>query len=193
MSTTFMRRRKSGAVGPQPVRWTCAEFHQLGDLGAFEGRRAMLIDGVILEEGQMIPPHAQTLGLSDAAVRQAFDQGWRVRQQSPLVLGRETDPEPDLAVVRGGPREYSSHPTTAELVIEVADTSQAFDTDEKRKLYAAAGIQEYWVVDVNARQLIVYRSPQGSDYPAPNILDSKGAVSPLAAPSASIRVADLLP
>jgi len=142
------------------VLWTCAEFHRLGDAGVFEGRRAMLIGGVILEEGPRNPPHAITLELVEAAVRDAFGAGWRIRGQSPLVLGQDLDPEPDLAVVAGVPCGSTGHPTTAVLVVEVADSSLAFDTSEKRLLYARAGIPDYWVVDVNGRRLLVYRDPQ---------------------------------
>src|SRR5262249_30659359 len=140
------------------------EFQRYGDLGLFEGRRAMLIDGVIMEEGPMNPPHAIALGLVEEAIRVAFGVGWWTRQQSPLILGLDTDPEPDIAVVLGRPRDYSAHPTTADLVIEVADSSFDFDTNEKRLLYARAGIREYWVVDVNGRRLLVYHDPQAGDY-----------------------------
>src|SRR5689334_19628173 len=124
---------------PRPLRWTCAEFHRFGDMGVFEGRRAMLIDGVILEEGPMNPPHAITLELVEGVVRSTFATGWRVRSQSPLVLGQDLDPEPDVAVIAGSSRGSTGHPTTADLVIEVADSSLAFDTDEKRLIYAKAG------------------------------------------------------
>src|SRR5438477_1330456 len=110
------------AAGPRPLRWTCAEFHHFGDLGVFEGRRAMLIDGVILEEGPMNPPHAITLGLVGEALRTAFGSGWRIRGRSPLVLGQDLDPEPDFAVMAGTPRGSYGHPTTADLVVEVADS-----------------------------------------------------------------------
>src|SRR5438270_5095976 len=151
---------QAAPVVPRPVRWTCAEFHRFGDLGVFEGRRAMLIDGVILEEGPMSPPHAKTLCLVEVALRTAFGSGWRIRSQSPLVLGQDLDPEPDFAVMAGTPRDSSGHPTTADLVVEVADSSLDFDTNEKRLLYARACIREYWVVDVNGRLLHVYRYPQ---------------------------------
>ena len=185
-------------TGPQPVQWTCAEFHRFGDLGMFEGRRAMLIDGVMLEQGPMNPPHAITLELVEDAVRAAFGPGWRLRIQMPLVLGQRTDPEPDLAVVPGRPRDSAAHPTTAELVVEVADSSLRFDTTEKRGLYAAAGIREYWVVDVNGRQLLVYRDPHaspgqphGHDYASVQTLRPADGVTPLAAPGATVRAADL--
>jgi Uma2 family endonuclease len=174
------------------VRWTCAEFHRFGDLGVFEGRRAMLIDGVILEEGPMNPPHALTLELVEDVLRTAFGARWRFRSQSPLVLGLDLDPGPDFAVIAGTTRGSSGHPTTAELVVEVADSSLAFDTNDKRLLYARASTREYWVVDVNGRRLLVYRDPQAGDYASQQALGPAEVVSPLAAPAAVVRVADLL-
>jgi Uma2 family endonuclease len=180
------------SAGPRPLRWTCAEFHRFGDMGVFEGRRAMLIDGVILEQGPMNPPHAITLELTEAAIRTAFEAGWRIRNQSPLILGLETDPEPDLAVIAGTPRGSSGHPTTADLVIEVADSSLDFDTKDKRVLYARAGIADYWVVDINGRRLLVYRTPQAGDYASQQTVGPADSVAPLAVPAALVRVADLL-
>jgi Uma2 family endonuclease len=192
MTTISLPAPPAAVAGPRPLRWTCAEFHRVGDTGAFEGRRAMLIDGIILEQGPMNPPHAVTLGLVEEAVRGAFGVGWWLRNQLPLILGQDTDPEPDLAVVPGRPRDYTAHPTTANLVVEVADTSLDFDTNDKRLLYARAGIPEYWVVDVNGRRLLVYRDPQAGDYASQQALGPADAVSPLAGPAATVRVADLL-
>jgi Uma2 family endonuclease len=182
----------SASVGPRPVRWTCAEFHRFGDLVMIEGRRAMLIDGVILEEGPMNPPHAIALELVGEAIRSAFGPGWWLRQLSPLILGRKLDPEPDLAIVPGRPRDYTSHPTTADLVIEVADSSLDFDTNEKRLLYARAGLREYWVVDINGRRLLVYRDPQAGDYVTRQTLGPTDMLTPLASPTVTVRVSDLL-
>lgn len=192
MATVSIPSSQPAPVGPRPRRWTCAEFHRFGDMGAFEGRGAMLIHGVILEEGPMNPPHAITLGLAEEAIRTAFGTGWWLRQQSPLILGQDTDPEPDLAIVAGRPRDHTGHPTTADLVVEVADSSLDFDTNEKRLLYAKAGIREYWVVDINGRRLLVYRDPRAGDYAVQQALGPVDAVSPLAAPTAVVRVADLL-
>ena len=193
MSTMSPSSARAALAVPRPLRWTCAEFHRFGDMGVFEGRRAMLINGVILEEGPMNPPHAVTLGLVREALRTAFGSGWRIRGRSPLVLGQDTDPEPDFAVIAGTARGSSGHPTTADLVVEVADSSLDFDTNEKRLLYARAGIRDYWVVDVNGRRLLVYRDPQAGDYATRQSLGPADGVAPLAAPAAAVRVADLLP
>lgn len=192
MTTMTLPIPRPAAVKPRPVRFTCAQFHHVGDSGWFEGRRAMLIDGVIMEEGPMNPPHALTLELVETALRAAFGAGWRFRNQSPLVLGQELDPMPDFAVIAGNSRGSAGHPTTADLVIEVADTSLDFDTDEKRRLYAIAGIREYWVVDVNGRRLLVFRDPQAGDYATLQAAGPTDSITPLAAPAAAVRVADLL-
>jgi Uma2 family endonuclease len=179
-------------TGPRPIRWTCVDFHRFGDLGMFEGRRAMLIDGVILEEGPMNPPHAITLELVGEALRTAFPIGWRIRSQSPLVLGQDLDPEPDFAVMPGSARGSSGHPTMADLVVEVSDSSLDFDLNEKRLLYARSGIREYWVVDINGRRLFVHRDPQGGDYASRQEFGPTDVVSPLAVSTTLVRVADLL-
>jgi Uma2 family endonuclease len=75
---------------------------------------------------------------------------------------------------------------------QVADASLDFDMNEKRLLYARAGIREYWVVDINGRRLLVYRDPQAGDYASQQALGPTDAVAPLVAPAAVVRVADLL-
>lgn len=186
-------------AGPQPKLWTVDEFNDLGDRGLFEGRRAYLIDGVIWEQGPMNEPHADGVTLANEALRAAFGPGWTVRVQLPLVVGTTTNPQPDLAVIPGDFRSnLGRHPTTAGLVVEVADTTLAEDTTTKAQKYATAGVEDYWVVDVAGRQLIVFRGPRpvpdgGAAYRTRQTFGPADAVSPLAAPNATVRVADLLP
>lgn len=186
-------------VLPRPRRWTAVEFDELGSLGCFEGRRAYLIDGVIWEQGPMDPPHANALELLTEAIRAAFGAGWRFRAQLPLHVGTLTNPMPDLAVVAGQPGNHP-HPTAAALVVEVADTTLAADTTEKAEKYATAGIPDYWVLDLNGRRLLVFRDPVplpaglgATAYRTHLILGENDSVSPLAAPTAAVKVADLLP
>ncbi|MFO0802867.1 MAG: Uma2 family endonuclease [Gemmataceae bacterium] len=185
---------------PRNLTWTVDQFHYLGDLGMFEGRRAMLIEGVIVEEGQMNPPHRLALELAGDAIRQAFGAGWRICIQLPLVLGQTTDPEPDIAVVSGSARGETAHPTTASLVVEVSDSSLRYDLSVKLGLYASAGIADYWVLDVNGRELHVHRDPKpdpsapfGHSYANVTKLAASASVSPLTAPHANIVVSDMLP
>jgi hypothetical protein len=186
---------------PQPgqKKWTRKQFQYLGDLGMFEGCRAMLIRGDIWEEGPMDPPHATGLSKVTRYLFRTFPDIPHVRVQMPIDCGADTEPHPDLAVVPGGPDDYATaHPTQAELVVEIADSSLQFDLTTKAELYATAGFREYWVLDVTGRVLHVLRdpgplAPGGVSYRDQRVLSLADSVSPLAAPSAIIPVADLLP
>jgi Uma2 family endonuclease len=185
---------------PQQRKWTVTEFDRLGELGCFEGRRAFLLDGVILEQGPMDPPHADALEVLTEVIRGAFGSGWRFRIQTPLHLDQSNNPMPDLAVVAGTPGFRGVHPNTAALVVEVSDTTLRTDMTDKAERYATAGIADYWVLDLNGRQLHVFRDPQplpvgsgATAYRRHLVLGANDTVSPLAAPNATIRVADLLP
>ena len=170
-------------------------------MGWFEGRRAMLIEGEILEMPGPNPPHAALTTKVDYTLRRYFGHGYVIRNQSPLVLGQSTDPEPDLAIVAGQLMDfYAAHPTSALLVIEVADSMLAFDTTQKASLYAAAGIEDYWVVDLVENRLIVYRDPVpdakqpfGAKYTLIDSSKPPATVTPLCEPGVVVPVADLLP
>lgn len=186
---------------PLPQRWTVTEFNHMGDMGWFEGKRAFLLDGVIMEQGPMNPAHANSLGLLQYAIQAAFGAGWWPRVQMPLHVDEYNDPLPDLAVVPGGPRDYSDiHPTTAALVVEVSDTTLRADLTEKAERYATANVPEYWVLDVVGRELHVFRDPQplpaglgATAYRTHTTHAPADTVSPLAVPTAAVRVGDLLP
>lgn len=187
---------------PRPItRWTVAEFNRMGDMGWFEGKRAFLLDGVIMEQGPMDPPHAIALGLVLHALQTGFGAGWWVRVQSPLHVDADNDPLPDFAVVPGSPRNYAGvHPTTAALVVEVSDTTLRIDLTDKAERYATAGVAEYWVLDLNSQQLIALRDPQpfptgmgGIAYRTHLTYGPADRASPLATPQAAILVGDLLP
>ena len=119
----------------------------------------------------------------------------------PLSTGEISQPEPDIAVIAGNVRDYTDeHPRTGVLVVGIADSSLMHDRTEKLTVYAKAGVQEYWIVNLLGRQLEGYRNPitdnasfPGFNYPGQVILKPGDFVSPLAAPSAKVAVADLLP
>jgi Uma2 family endonuclease len=183
---------------PRNLLWTVDQFHALGDLGCFEGRRAWLMNGVIIEEGPMNPPHAVAATKTEDLIRDLFRAGHHVRVAKPLVVGKANDPEPDVAVVAGKPGDYASHPTTAVMVIEIADSSLNYDVRDKAELYATADVPDYWVLDVDGRQLHVLRDPQpipdsGRAYRTHLTFGPADSVAPLAAPGSPVRVADLLP
>ena len=201
MATMMMAPPAALAPLPRPVYWTAEEFHALWDSGFLRGtRRVILVDGEMIEMPQPDPKHDMGLTATNEFLRSAFAVGHYVRNQQGFNAGRDTDPGPDLAVVVGTFRDYPTHPRTAVLIVEVANTSLAYDRREKAHLYAAAGVPEYWVLDVIGRQLLVFRdpvadptAPRGHRYATALTLAPPGTVSPLAAAQAIIAVADLLP
>ena len=191
----------TGGRSPALKRWTVKEFHDLGERGVFEGQRASLIEGQIFEEGPMNPPHAVACTkLLYILMRVVPIEQYHVRTSMPLVFGKRTDPMPDLAVIIGQPEDYKEHPNHAELVVEISDTSFYHDTGEKMSLYASAGIADYWVLDINDRQLIVHRNPVvdteqpfGYRYADVKRYLTGDTVSPLVLSDAKIPVKDMLP
>ena len=187
------RLAPGASIRPTAKLWTVDEFHRLSELGVFEGRQAQLIDGTILEEGPMNPPHATAVELAGEVLRVVFGKGWRVRSQLPIVLGQQTDPQPDFAFLRGSARDTVEHPTTAELAVEISDASLKFDSTDKADRYSLAGIPEYWVLDLNGRQLLVFRDPVANGYGTKFTVAVDGSVAPLAVPGVTVAVAALLP
>ena len=186
---------------PRPLRWTYEQYQKLTELGWFNERRVELIGGEIIEMAAMHEPHWVAGGLTETRLRTVFDVQYIIVVQKPLHLPAESAPEPDVAVVRGNWRDFNRGlPTTAVLVVEISDATLHYDRTTKASLYAAAGIEDYWIVNLKARQLEVHRTPIehakakfGWIYEHKTEFKATDSVSPLAAPQAEIKVADLLP
>ena len=194
---TALSTRPAVHAGPRPWRLTRAEYYRLGELGFFNGRRVQLIRGEVVEMSPVGGPHTMSTALVARELDATFGPRFYVRTQQPLQISG-SEPEPDIAVVAGSPRDYADHPTTALLVVEVSDTTLHFDLTVKAELYAQAGIVDYWVLDIVTRTLHVLRDPRpiaagGHRYFVTRTLTESDAISPLAAPQSRIRIADLLP
>jgi len=172
------------------------------DRGIFrENERLELLAGALVVKEPQGDPHAAAVDLAVAALRQAFGMGWLIRAHAPLALGRRSRPEADVCVVRGSPRDYrSAAPTDPALVLEVSHTSLALDRTRKASIYARAGIQDYWIVNLVEQIGEVHRDPAGLELPrrggvyrSAQTLQRGVSMAPLAAPDAPIAVADLLP
>jgi Uma2 family endonuclease len=188
--------------GLQIKQWKRVEYEQLVEKGVFTpGDRVELIDGLLVVAEPQSSAHYTAIKLVERALARAFGEGWTIRSQGPIALDDASEPEPDVAVVRGDIRAYAeAHPADPVLVVEVAITSLAFDREHKSSLYARAGRPEYWVVNLVDRVLEVRRdpapaagTPYGWDYRVVDVLGPDGGTSPLTAPGARIAVADLLP
>lgn len=182
------------ATAEPETHTTREEYVRMVEAGVFEGRRVELIDGVVYEMPPQLSPHASTVMLAQEVLRDVFAPGFSLRCQMPLDLGAESMPEPDLAVVPGTPRDYyAAHPTGAALVLEVTDTTQHHDRKRKARLYAAAGIQDYWIVNLARDVVEVCRDPVDDTYRTRLVLRRGEQIAPLARPDVPVAAADLLP
>jgi Uma2 family endonuclease len=182
-------------------RWTRAEYDRLVDLGMFEDEPLELLGGQLVVAEPQGTYHASAISAVEYAVRAVLPRGWLVRTQLPVSLDDESEPEPDLVVVPGLPADYrQSHPERPALVVEVADSSLSFDREHKGSLYARAGVEDYWIVNLVDHVLEVYRDP-GPDPPAVHgwryrsvtALTQSAEVVPAAFPESRIAVVALLP
>ncbi len=177
---------------PTPPRLRWDQYEQMIASGALDGLRTMFIDGELIQMAAMYEPHMTGISLTLHELQRIFGTGFYIRVQGPLRQGNH-DPEPDLCVVPGGPKTYKKMPASALLVVEVADSSLRYDTTKKAEIYAAAGTPDYWVLDIEGRRLLVFRDADAGGYRTQLTFAEADSVAPLSMPSASIRVADLLP
>jgi len=178
---------------PITRRWTRAEYYRLAEEGWFTGQRVQLIAGEILQSPRPSHAHSRTLHIAMCALTGIFPP-LRVRPQLPLNVPGESDPEPDLAIAQRSIEEYNDHPTTAVLVMEIADSSIQLDR-RKAGVYALAAVPDYWIVNMNSCKLEVFREPVadagqefGHCYAEQFELDETGFISPLTAPNSKINV-----
>lgn len=183
-------------------RFTRVEYERLVERGFFRpDERLELLEGQLVVREPQHSPHATAVGLVLDALQRAFRHGFHVRVQTPIALGDDSEPEPDLAVVAGPRRRYrDAHPSEPALVVEVADSKLMLDRRRKGGLYARSGIADYWILNLIDSVLEVYREPvrapslrRGWKYRSVRLLRASGVISPLAAPRAKVRVRDLLP
>jgi Uma2 family endonuclease len=181
---------------PHLRKWTRKEYYKMAEAGLFENQRVELIEGDVVEMSPQSPDHYASIERIATLVRKVFGSSYWVRMQGPLVLPNNSEPEPDISVVAGSVDDYTDHPRGALLVIEISGTTLRHDRDRKRPLYARAGIEDYWIVNLFEQQLEVYRHPRriasrGWNYESQTNYRRGDVVTPLALPKARIAVTDL--
>jgi len=190
-----------------PFRWTRSAYASAAAAGAFAGRRVELLGGEVFEmapEGAAHVFHVQ--GLAEVLAASLPPGAGHVREAHPVALPPYGEPEPDVALVTGSKRDYAiEHPTAAQilLLVEVSDTTAAFDLGRKAQEYAAAGIGHYWVLLLRERSLVTLADPVrvpltrrnrvGWAYRRQERWSIGQAVVPPVAGARPIAVADLLP
>lgn len=174
-----------------------AEYYALAEHGILgpEERTELIYGKIIRRMSPMNRPHSLAIIAAADALEIAFGDGFAVEQQMPVRLNDGAEPEPDVFVLAGRSRDYADVPNASDtlLIVEVSDATLRYDRGTKARLYAAEGIADYWLLNVNARTLEVRRQPENGVYRTLEVYDENGAVAPLSAPNAPVRVVDLLP
>ncbi len=173
-------------------RWTVDEFHQMAGAGLLdENDRVELIEGEMIDMAPIGSKHAYLVDkLAQVLTRNCGSQ--LVRVQNPIRMGERSEPQPDIAVVKG--RNYmEAHPTAADvlLVVEVSDSTLEYDRDIKLGLYAHHGIPEVWLLDVNGREITVYREPAEGQYRLIRKPTAAELVAPMFMPAVSITLTEV--
>ena len=174
----------------EPHRLTRKEYDRLAELGFFEGERVELVHGIVVRMSPIGPGHADPIDRLMEWLVPALLGRARVRIQQPFVACDESEPEPDVAVVPVGPYA-KAHPDRAHFLVEVAESSLAYDRETKAPLYAASEVPEYWVVDVASRAVEVYTAPLAGRYTSVVRFTAPDTLRPLAFPDLAIQVATL--
>lgn len=193
--------RRLRTARPEVRRFTRAEYYRMAEAGLFEGEHVELVNGKIVCISRQGSKHSLAVTLITRLLVSTFGPEFAVRVQLPLALTKRSEVEPDFAILRGDPRLFADeHPSTADRVIEVAESSLAYDRTTKASLYAKAGVTEYWIVDLVNGQLEVRRDPKLMTQPKRKHLHTYSrlyapdeSVSPLIAPSLELSVRELLP
>jgi Uma2 family endonuclease len=176
-------------------RFTRAEYHRMAEVGILgEDDRVELIRGEIVEMSPIGRRHRAFVdNLNEMLVLRLTGRAI-VSVQNPVALTEDSEPQPDLAVLRRRPVPYKERDARAEdvlLLIEVAESSLAYDRSTKLRLYAEAGVPEYWVVDCNAEAIEVYRDPRPEGYRDVNRVVGTAALTLHAFPDVELTITEI--
>jgi Uma2 family endonuclease len=176
-------------------RFTRKEYHRMGEAGILrEGDRVELIRGEIIEMSPISPRHAAFVDNLNRLLARRLPDSAIVRVQGPVALADDTEPQPDLTVLRRRDVPYKDREAWAEdavLVIEVAHGSLAYDRSIKRSVYAEAGIAEYWFVDCAAETSEVHRDPGADGYRDVRLVTGAAELAPQAFPNVVLSTAEI--
>jgi hypothetical protein len=172
MSSSILDEVVAGRA-PVPMTFTVAQFHHMLATGVLrDGQPVELIDGVVMPKnraaaGENVMSHGKRHAVVVTRIQRLLERGTagdaHIRVQFPVTLSDRSEPESDIAVVRGMDTDYlKSHPLPRDvlLVVEVADSSLDYDRETKGRLYAAAGIPLFWIANLVDDQIEVFESPQ---------------------------------
>jgi Uma2 family endonuclease len=175
------------------AKWTIEEYHRLVETGLLDEKRVELLEGNIVDMAPEGMPHAVYCTEAVEYLRFLLGDRAKVREAHPITLPNHSEPEPDIAIVCAPNSQYLTHhpyPQDIFWLIEYANATLKKDLNDKKRVYAAAGIQEYWVVNLQTLELIVFRDLAIDTYQSETIL-ATGNISPLSFPDIQITVSQL--
>ena len=176
-------------------RFTRAEYYRMAEVGILgEDDRVELIKGEIVQMSPIGRLHKAFVGNLSQLLAVRFADRAVVWTQNPIILTDDSEPQPDLAVLRRRTPSYRARDAYAEdvlLLIEVADTSLTYDRTTKLHLYAQAGIPEYWIVDCTNETIEVYRNPGPHGYRDATRAAGAATLSLQAFPDVELRLAEI--
>ena len=176
--------------------FTVAEYHRIIEAGVFGPEdRLELIDGEIIQMTPIGHHHMVCVNRANTLFVRAFGDNAVVSPQNPVQLSDWTEPQPDLVVFKPRTDFYAAKRPTPEdvlFVVEVADSTLRYDRNIKLPRFAAAGIPEVWIEDLNGDTLLVFRDRQGDQYSTALTLRRGESVSPAAFPDIPFAIDDLL-
>ena len=177
-------------------RFTVADFLRLAEIGFLaDDERVELIRGEIIEMSPISEGHASTVMRLVSLLSRMFGQRALLSVQNPVQLDDATLPQPDVALLRPRDDFYGQrHPGPEDtlLLIEVSDTTLTYDRRVKTALYSAAGVMEYWIINLQKRQIEVYREPQSEGYRTMTRYAPGETLSPLAFPEVQLDITEIL-
>jgi Uma2 family endonuclease len=171
-------------------KWTVEDYHRMIEAGILADRKVELLRGEIISMPPEREPHAFKSHESGKYLVRLLGDIADIRQGKPITLPNDSEPEPDLAIVQLLGREYLTHhpyPENIFWLIEYSNATLTKDLEVKSKIYAEAGIREYWVVNLKKLVLVVFRDPQDGDY-ASKMTIASGTIQPLAFPTIAVDV-----
>jgi len=195
--TRFFRRADIVRMALRPLKgpFTVDTYQRLGELGILgEDDRVELIGGQVVEMSPIGDRHASCVRrLNGLFARHLLDVAV-IDVQNPVVLGERDAPQPDVTLLKPRADAYPHHPRAEDilLLIEVADTTLAYDRDIKLPLYARVGIPEAWLVDLESDRIQVCREPAGGRYASVRVLSRGDTITPLRFPNMTVSADDVL-
>ena len=178
----------------QAHRFTRSDYYRMLDTGILtEDSAVELIEGEVVTLSPQNHRHAYSITLLTGILVRAFGEGYHVRVQLPICIDEFTEPEPDLAVVTHRQlADAPEHPREAVLLVEIADSSLAYDRIKKSRIYARAAFPEYWVVNLPEQNLLVHRGPGPNGYQEMRTYTAQETVRPLLLPNTSLALSAFL-